>query len=192
MKKINHHAITLTELIVATTIMGIILLGIVSLDVAVRQTQQVSEKSAKVVMDVSAAITHILNNATLAVGYQADQGIQVINDGSFYGLYIRQDTSNTPANYADDTWLRYLGATGDPTTHHDILFCSSVSGPADTAACGGTEYPLIHVSSINYTLTPPYLEVTVISRHDPTTAVNPMKNPSYTLTSRITPPGHTW
>ncbi|OGX07836.1 MAG: hypothetical protein A2Z88_08715 [Omnitrophica WOR_2 bacterium GWA2_47_8] len=214
----TKSGLTLIELIIASILMGLVMMGVISLDYAMRRTYRVSAMSADVSTRISGAMVHIFNRASLAVGMSTDLGLWPFEDASVRGLVLRQDRNNTPGDFTDDTWIRYIhnksgGGAGD------IYYCEIISDftnvhitpgapPAldatvyDPASCVGTQYFLTHVypatTFTTYTLINDpgnfefYLQVDMTGRNSDTDPVDPIKNKEYKLSTRVTPLGHTF
>ena len=67
--------LTLTELLVTTTIIGIMMLGVVAADHSLSRGEQGASRGAVVTMRVNAMMTNITKNAALAVGTDSQRGI---------------------------------------------------------------------------------------------------------------------
>jgi len=202
MRLFRLQALTLTELLVAITLLGIVMLAVASLDVAMRQAYQTTSKDADVSMRVAAAMLHITNNTAVATGMQSDPGIvpDVDVPANTTDLYLRRDGGN-PSTYTDDTWMCYHYDAGTPT--QDIIVCPSIPstpipGPNCTAVCPDKYVLLRGVETFDVLFEPDeverdlYLIVTIRARYDITAPGDIIDNPSLTLGSRILPLQHTW
>jgi len=206
----NQNGLTLVELLIATVMMGIVMLGVVAIDYTIRRTQKVSSESSEVEARATAAMVHILRNGLLATGYKGNEGIRPVNiDTSALGendsICIRQD-GGSPEIFTDDVWIRYHCDTGT----RKIIYCSDVGNIdvfagdcPDTAAraCAGTEFDLMAEFSVckfyfwaDDSVTTPklYLEVDLESIKDQSAAQDSMINPSFRATSQVSPIGHTY
>lgn len=191
----NNNALTLTELIAATILFGIVIAGVASLDFALSQTRKGTSQSSIITMQTSSIMLRISKEAELATGDQANPGI-VININPT-NIWIRhEDPTNPtpdPSSYADDTWVSF---TYNPVSHN-IFFCTipdNPTAPPTTTCPNGSENIGTLASFIPNLVNDAtlgnqnfYLEVTLINRFDPTIAVNAFDNPECTLTSRIHP-----
>ena len=72
-----NQGITLVELLIATVIVGIIMLGVVSSDYAIRKQANYAAISAIASINAQSIINHILYNASLAIGSSTDKGILI-------------------------------------------------------------------------------------------------------------------
>lgn len=199
----SKKAITLTELIVATIIIGIIMLGVSSVDYVIRKSKVTTSKSAQIATQAASMMNHITRSVSLAIGDKNNPGIEIwrgIGTDNITNLCIRQDVNGTPGNYCDDIWVRY--GHGDSknlfvtlATTPDTLNpeCPSQCSLEDPPAQGGTEdaFPLGHIQDLQYTFVNPdncenpsdpcngggpddlYLDVTLTTRWDTSQAADP-------------------
>jgi len=195
------RGLTLTELLIASVLVGVLTLGAAGVMIGMRKIQGSSRLSSFLVIHSSAVMAHIQRSVLQATGYQSDPGI-ILNSGSSPRYYsFRQDTNssgttnNTPANYADDTWVIYI----HDTTAYKLSSCrqAASSGAAPTAACVSGAVELTNrVQSLTFTFVADavnfYVGVNLQTISNPASAQNPMANPSYNLATKITPTSHTW
>lgn len=102
----SKSGLTLTELLVATTIIIIILLGVVSIDVALRQIQQGTANNAYVVTRTSAMMLKITKDVQLASGIDNGTdsdllGIVTPSEPPKSTLWIKQD------DLTNQIWICY-------------------------------------------------------------------------------------
>lgn len=192
-------AVTLTELLIATMIFSIVMLGAFSVDFALRQSQQSTSRNALVAMRTAATMLHIVRNAQLATGSQNNLGIRT--DLFPSTLCIRtEDPLNRnpdPSSYADDIWTCYT------RTNNDIRACRRGGGgnlPANpctnvdeqvgTAGMNPNGFVCtLDADLANRNLT---LEIMLSSRFDFAANEDPITNPPYTLISRVNPLSHSF
>ncbi len=183
----NKNALTLTELIAATIVFGVVIAGVTSLDFALSQTRKGTSQSTIVTTQTSAIMLRMSKEVELATGNRADPGIVVdAND-----IWIRHESpanaTPNPTSYADDIWVGFTYDSGS----HNIYYCATASGMpcpngseiiGTVAAFAPTLINDEALGNQNF-----YLEVTLVNRFDPTAAANTFDNPECTLTSRIHP-----
>ena len=105
-----RKSITLVELLIAVTLMGIVILGAVAFHLAGEKFLISSETKARVLNDLSFVLQHLQKNILLGTGDLTSRGINVPAAGI---LSIRQDIdavgnqNYTPADYSDDRTVRY-------------------------------------------------------------------------------------
>ncbi len=196
----QSKGLTLTELIVAVILVGIVMLAVAAMDVAMRQVHQTSSKDAQVKMKVSSALLHLANNVTVATGMSQDPGIVIepIMTGNSHRVYIRKDGGD-PATYDDDQWIHYdVIEYVTPEDGVDVIFCPQSEDPDLDPTCFAPEITLANVSSM-FTELAQYgvsggfhVKVSIESRYDNSLPYDPLDNPQYRLDSKIIPLQHTW
>lgn len=202
---------TLAELLTATIIVGIMMLGIVSIELAMRRTFSTTSKSASLSMRVSGAMVHLSRNISRAIGDAGSRGI--IKDTSISPctkLYVRQDNdvSPSPADYSNDTWVRYKHNAS--STNAPLMFCDAiaVAGDQDPVVndtecagntCAGNSYELLRVQSLDYTVIVDnidlqfYTEVNLNAYYDNSQPYDPIKNPKIeNMQTKINYMSHSW
>lgn len=201
----SRTGLTLTELLVASVLVGIVMLGAISVDFAIRNTKLGSSRVEVLSKEVGATILNITRDAMLTAG---DNSMDLLNANSWQatGIYtydvgdnfksicFRQDINSTPENYADDPWACY--SHGNDL---DIYRCSVAANPA-FAGWQNCNNPsgrkLVHVTQTDFFDVVPdadnhiqSIDISLTARSDPNSAVNPVMNPQYSLESSISPPG---
>ena len=192
---------TLAELLVASILMGIVMVGVISVNYAMKRMESTTSKATLLGMQTAAAMNHITRNGLLAVGYENNPGIVLaLNtppDTSY--LSFRQDTASTPGDFSDDQWVIYT----DIGEANHLYTCTqdAATGPVpQAAACDPAQSLLLldNLSLINYqlvrddTVPSTYLEVHIQTQFDVTQPADPVRNPTYDLTTQISPPFHSW
>lgn len=188
------------ELLVASVLIGVVTLGAAGVLLGMRNIQGSSRLESFLVMHSAAVMGHIHRNVLQANGYYSDPGI-VISPGTTPPYYsFRQDVdssaaaNNTPETYADDTWLIYVQDTGST-----LSYCrqTAADGSAPTAGCLASLTELSNkIQTLTFTWTASttdfYVSVVLNTIYDPASAVDVLRNPTYSLTTKITPTAHTW
>jgi prepilin-type N-terminal cleavage/methylation domain-containing protein len=207
---LNKQGLTLAELLITTIIIGIVMVGLVSIDFAIRSNEQQQSRTSLATIRTSAVLQDIVTTASQAFGNATTQCVQIGN--------ITTDTTNyiciyrdygTPSDNSDDSWQCY--------TRHgtDLHKCTRTVGNGK-GSCADTD-PIIGTVTAD-TFDPPdtpyvvatnpdfYFQVTIKSRFDPSRP-NPgigsanangakysvaiaqefMVNPKVKMTSKITP-----
>ena len=98
-------SVTLIELIIAVTLLGVMVAGAVIFDLASRRMLASTGNEAALTAEMGMVLDHIGRNVSLASGDSSNSGIRW--DALSNTLYIRQDNNN-PGNYALQTWVRYV------------------------------------------------------------------------------------
>ena len=181
----TQKAITLTELIVSTMILGIIMTGIVSLDHALQVSSQGTSRNALVAMRTSAIMQHIIKNAQLAKGDSNTEAIMTESVGPTFTIRIRQEGDVDPPTLATEKWATYTYSSAT----HVILFCETPNLIINCIA-GNNIGTLsnMQASVINDPVKQRfYFETTLTNRLDLNASADPFENPEMTLTSQTSP-----
>jgi len=178
---LNAVGLTLTELIVATVIMGVVMVGVASVDIGIRNAFEGTTENIAVASEVSALMHHISTNVSQSTGWQGNPGI-VINGSK---LSIRKDTNTpqTPDDLTDDGWFIY----NPGLVAFSVVYCTA---NASTATCLTTDPRLGGGRILSFTPTlnaDNQLNVTIDGVFDPSIAVDPITNPEYLLQSTFNP-----
>jgi len=196
----NNRGLTLTELVIATILMAIIMLGVLSTDYAVRNMDKTTQKGTLTAMQVATAVLRISKDLEQAVGDATNHGILTSSAGGSYAVCSRHD-NNDPNKYTDDGWDCYIVATGDTALYHclptnttltKIQANESVSCILDSQ---GPIHKIIDLSKRDFFNIDPNLnniEITIQSRPDVTAPADALDNPQYEMTMRVTPLAHSF
>lgn len=194
---------SLTELLVASMLIGIVMIGVASFTSAIKQFQSTNERSSILEIRTSAAVNHIRRNAMVAVGYRNDLGMRCSGGSPAY-FSFRQDRLATPGDFADDTWVIYT----DGSTAGRMYVCTqnAASGPVPLTGGGqpcdpsGKPILLQNIQAIQFVCASDdatsaldlYFEINLTTRYDRLTAYNPVTNPQYSIDTRISLASHGW
>ena len=186
---------TLTEILVATMLVAIVMLGAVSVDYAVRNARKSASQDASLTMRTQATMLLISRDANAAVGDASDPGI--VDSPAVGALCIRKEKGGDINTYSDDEWTCYWQngtniyrclkdiATG-PTqcnTGDPVVGTASVDCPN-----GGLCFKYDFV--FNEITKEIYLDIAITTRSKPSAAADPINNPEYTASTHISPSGH--
>ena len=183
----TRRALTLTELIIATVIIGIIMIGVVSSDYAVRNHANNQGAGAVLTLNTRVLVDHIMKNAALAIGDKNNLGFSfapnaVLNSPPGF-FCVRQDINNTPSDYSDDQWACYT------VLSNSLYACArtAVQGPGACTAAN-TLVGAIVSAAVNFSDTTDVFLLMVTNRADPAKAQS-TSNPQVTVTSQVSPAG---
>ncbi|TAN59426.1 hypothetical protein EPN16_07240 [bacterium] len=113
------RGITLIELLIAISLVGMIVLAIVAVDVASRRFVNTSDFEARAQNQIAPTLDMIAKDVSLAIGnVRADSGICKDSDPTPCNITtsvvsqnirsrIDRNSNPTPGNYSDDTWVGY-------------------------------------------------------------------------------------
>lgn len=206
MKLFQRRGITLTELLVAGILIGIVMLGVISVSFAIKKMQETTNKAALLAMRATAIVTHMTKNVAMAVGYKDDPGIVVSESSSQQWVSIRQESGDDVSRFDDDDWFIYYTDLGN----HRLYFCTqtNLEGPEPETWAGGKCDPdNSKTKTISQDLVAAHFEllsdadnfefflrVFLETRYDPDPAVaeDPIDNPGFRIDSQMSPVGHSW
>ncbi len=192
----KRNGITLTELLVASILIGIVMIGVASFSVSISKLQGSTNRATVLAMKTTAAMSRMTKDAYLAVGEEADRGV-IAGNGGTGSVCFRHDTNNDPYDdYAGDTWVCYYAHA-----NRILYLCESGAVPPvdNWADCNGAdEVALLDLENTNIvdvfepqgTGLFEYVEINIPAIFSRAGAYHPIDNPRYTLTSQINPPGH--
>lgn len=190
---------TLTELLIACALVGIVTLGLIAAEQAIRTSRQSSSRDNQLSAQLQATMLRLTRSASLTSGDAVDTGIVE---------YITQDrtvcfreAAGDPNTYADDKWNCWWYNS----LNQDLTSCEGLDNPSPSACPGpATQKTWIKITNPNpnfYTLVsippatpiPPakldYIQIDLISLFDPLSTKHDISNPEYRLTSNVNPPG---
>ncbi|MDP8266694.1 MAG: prepilin-type N-terminal cleavage/methylation domain-containing protein [Candidatus Aceula meridiana] len=184
---LSKNGLTLTELVVATILMGVIMLGVASIDIGIRNAFEGTTENIAVTSEVSSIMHHISTNANQATGWAGvtsdpDAAGFVLSGAS--KLSIRVDDSNppTPDDLTKDNWHIYDAAIAA----NSITYCVR---PTSNGVCLITDQHLGNGRILTFTpqlLDTQTLVVTISGRFDPSEPGDAITNPGYVLRSVFT------
>ncbi len=198
----QKKALTLVELMISTMLVGLIMLGVASIDYATKQSQQTTTRRSLVAMQAGAILMDMAKNASVATGTSTNIGINSSHMGAApwngpTDLCVRRDidatgaSNNTPWDFADDRWVCYTIASSQ------MQRCI-VAAPA---ACPlGSGQMIAPIQALNVTITADNtlgvgdfnILITVTTRFTPGAAVDPLNNPETSVSTRVLPSFHSW
>lgn len=186
---------TLTELLVATVLVGVVMIGAVSMDYAVRRSKQTSGKSAFLMMQLSAAMTHLTRDAGMTSGDFTNVGISFDDTGGapdIRNICFRYDDDATPGDLNDDAWNCFSIDAAD-----NILYrCAAQAGvlnPTNGECTAGSRLMIAKLTTtdffqiVNSTADLRYIQFNLTTQDNIGTPADPMTNPDYTLSNRVSP-----
>lgn len=191
----NKNALTLTELLVASILIGIVVTGVGVFSITIKRIEDSTSKATILATETTAVMSDMTRNASLAIGWQGNPGI-VVNGTSWIAFRQDQNASPTPGVYTDDTWVIYVHSS------NTLTVCEMLAAsPPDPAACVGSTITLTKkllsktfTFVTNSAMPDPefYVNLIITTRDDPTKAEDPIKNPEYSMRTKVSPPSHSW
>jgi len=179
----NKSAITLLELIIAISLLGVVALAFTSIQNFARYHAIGSERRAKVQNELSFVLQHIAKNVQRATGDSSHQPIVLVSNG--FGVRVDTNSPPTPSNYSDDTWYNY-------TLNGNTISCNTESLSAYIVSNANSNYPASAPTDngFNYGLAVsgmPCVAVMLRGRYLPGSTAN-IDNPETTMGSRFCAP----
>jgi len=205
----KNTALTLIELIIATALVGIVMIGAVAVDYAIRSARYDIGRKTSVSAQIATTMYSLTSDAMEAIGDVSDPGITYddwgrIKNICFRTIYVIDDHSN-------DRWTCYSMPRGPaPGPEEVISRCANLvthlaENPTQNPGfagegCAEAGAPIIHdlmISSkddfydvvLDAEGSIDYIEFNLQTRDDPNIAQHVIKNPESNLISRISPMG---
>ncbi len=199
----SKSGLTLTELIVASVLVGIIMVGIVSFNFAMKRLEDTSSSTAILASKAAAFMSIIKKDAQKAVGNLTDNG--VMTDGNTT-ICFRHDVASTPSDYTDDQWVCYNHSGAAPravSRHENVTAPIPCTSPVNcTAQDSRTMSNLIELETDVFFSVPggcgactsgntmEHIDITFTAIRDGNDPSDPLRNPTITLTTKVNPPAH--
>lgn len=195
----TQKALTLTELLVSTVLIAIVMVGVASFSSVIKQLQSTTDKSGLLSMRLAAAMNRMGRDALLTVGDPSSPGIQTYSNAGTRSICFRSDV-NDPLTYADDKWICYFYDSGGTNI---LKRCDNPDPPSippaadaqcDTAPDVQRFLPLSNINFFNIVNNADgrldYVEITLTGRYDITKAAHVIENPEQVVTIQISPPNY--
>lgn len=177
-KILTIRALTFTELLAASIITGIVIVGVASMDISLRNAFEGTSKGSVVAARVSTLMHNISRHILEASGNPTSPGVAA----SPGYLWFRRDAAQTPSNYNDDFWNIY---------EHDqaqflVKYCTATSS---STHCSSEIQRFKNITVFEATLqnNPATnlfsVKVKLAGRFNTSQPADDLTNPEYTLTS---------
>jgi len=166
-----NKALTLTELIVAISLLGVIIIGVASFDLGSRQMLKSSERKTQVMNAAALILDRISKDALTGIGDVNNPAITV----TATTLDIRQDDGDGIRN-AGDTIVAYVFSSGAHTLTRQV---------------GAGTVETVSNKVVNFTTNLPgdnTVGVSITLRQNPAAAEQALDNPQATVQSSIEVP----
>lgn len=195
-----QNALTLTELLVSTILIGIVMAGVASFSLFVKQAKDSTGAGTILAVQTATAMHYIEEDVLRAVGDNSDRGV-VFDTPDQKSICFRHDVSN-PASYAEDLWACYwYDDTSDALWKCTDRDTASGVPPANFSACnsGGGAIKLVTIdpAATDYFEVVDdsggrflYVDITLNTIANASQPAHITNNPTYQLFTRISPPAH--
>ncbi|HBR15475.1 MAG TPA: hypothetical protein DD723_08035 [Candidatus Omnitrophica bacterium] len=192
----NRTGLTLTELLVASVLMIVISIGVISVNLGINRLTNQNSVSTRMATELEAAMLAITKDASLAVGDATNFGIWTNQPVPSLNkdICFRQDVLNTSGNYSDDTYVCYseIGRT--------IYRCANIASPSPSPCPVASRQLILNaVRDVEFTNAddffgmtswPAYMIFRLSTSIDVLSACNNTTNPCASLTTNISPTAH--
>lgn len=209
-KRPTTTAMTLTELIIASVLVGVVTLGLIAAEQTVRMSRQSSHRDAQVSAQLQSAMIKLTRDASLTVGDAIDTGIYQYSSGNDRTICFRQAAGDANS-YSDDVWNCWWADVSSAAG--TLTSCGNLVNPLTTCAGQPSQFDWVRlkfegsyttfysVSDETQTVITPanpwyilstkisYINLDLRSRFNPDISAHPIENPDYILTGRISPSG---
>jgi type II secretory pathway pseudopilin PulG len=170
----KRTALTLTELLVSSVLMGIVMVGIAGFSVAIKRMQDTTDKQAIIAVQVATAMAYMERAISQTFGSDAiDNGLNGAGCNGSISTYcfdgsnpetswsFRTDPANTPTNYADDIWLVFYKPNSG-VSQNNLYACTQLSGVCPGCGpdpdngqipCGINRVPVLYRKLVSLTMT---------------------------------------
>ncbi|MFH1201954.1 MAG: prepilin-type N-terminal cleavage/methylation domain-containing protein [Candidatus Omnitrophota bacterium] len=121
----NKKALTLLELIIAVSLLGVIILAATTFDTAIRQSFRHSDVQVQLLTEISPALQHMTKNIMQGIGDVSNPGINMTNVAGNLAVRVRTNIGlDNQIATIDDEWraYRYTGSTGPPIDDFQIWY----------------------------------------------------------------------
>lgn len=114
----SRKAITLAELIIAISLLGVIILAGTAFDTAIRQSFRHTDVQVQLLTELSPAMQHMTKHIMQGIGSVSSPGVDISLDNR---IKVRLDLNPnpTPGDCSDDTWVFYRYQA------NEIEYCSN-------------------------------------------------------------------
>ncbi|MBU4140988.1 MAG: prepilin-type N-terminal cleavage/methylation domain-containing protein [Candidatus Omnitrophica bacterium] len=175
----SSKGFTLTEVLIAIVLMGLVIVTVASVDITSRRFFGSITKESRIQDEAKIAMEHIVKNVQLGIGDAANPGLVVSADGTT--IRVQQDTNSKVGKFdANDRTIeyRYEGGPG-----YTIVFVQDIiNDPTNTENLA--EGMVVRSDIFSVGSAPNQVDVEIQARRDPTQAKS-LDNPETTLTSSI-------
>lgn len=197
------HSITLVELLVAVSLLGLLIVGISSLDTYARLHLVTSDRSAQVQNEISYVLEHMAKQISKAIGNRAIPGEDPVDLADITGdnaikVYIDLDAGGIlPGDglrgTGGDRWIAYRSHlnTGGPVTRYQVWYCSECGSSNCNSCSSGWETIARKVNSFDRSAADNTVYIDIASCFEPQeTSHNcgSLDNPQYSMRTQIKMP----
>lgn len=209
MTKFGRKGLSLTELLVASMLIGIVMLGVIGFNFTITAMQNTSSGAATSTVRAASTMALLRRDIEKAIGDPDNPGILPRIIGTDFMLAIRQENAATPTpgDYTDDQWICWHHGSS-----HDLRRCANppvflAGRPNPNPNFSGNDchtglYTLNCLETTHLSVPAyydviknsdgqiEYVKLSVSVRPDTNSPADPLNNPETTLTTRVSPTMH--
>lgn len=199
----SEKALTLSELLVSAALIGIVMMGVMGFNYAMKAIEDTSSKASRSAIRAAAALAMLKKDTERAIGDVTDKGIRYGTNGSgVNSICFRYEcASSTPADYSDDCWFCYW-RTGTTLTKCQATGVGVVPIYTATGNCQpNTTINLVTLASpiifynVNALISAGMTRIqsvdfTIRCKDNAAIATDPLSNPEQIFTTRVMPLSH--
>lgn len=209
--KNNIKGLSLTELLVASALIGIVMLGVVGFNVAITTMQNTTMSATSGAISAATAISILRRDIQEAIGDSNNPGILEShpNGSTEHLLAIRTENGNppTPDDYSDDNWTCWSATDADPVLRRNfqpVYFQNNRPNPPNSNFTLDNCTQSLRSQQVNIPLSDSdffsiqpnatggisSVELTISTLANPDEDPDPLTNPVTVLTTKINPLMH--
>jgi len=178
----NHHhkSVTLVELLIAISLLGLVILAATSIDLFARRQLRDTDIRTQLINEISPAMEHMVKNILQGIGDINNPGVIGTHGGNT--IQIRQDTNGN--SRADDSYNITYQLLGN-----NILFTDTFLGISNEVIAQRITNLTFSYIDTNSNGVPDsrdaLLDINITARWDPTLSPDSITNPEVQLNSRV-------
>jgi len=173
-------AVTLVELVIAASLLGLLILAATSLHLFARRQLRETDIKAYLLNRISLAMEHMVKNMIQGIGDRNNPGIIKHDTEGWIKVRLDRNLNGWPDDNGPGDWVayRYIPAQNEIRYHRNYPFDGwpTTGGEVIARKVINTTFTLIDVS---------LLDISIAARQDPTKVQDPITNPQISLQSRI-------
>lgn len=187
----QQKAMTLTELLVASALVGVVTLGLLAGEYTVRSSKVSSLRDSQLSTQMQSTMIRLTRDASLAVGDAGNSGIRTFTPGTDSTICFREATGAVDSTYTNTVWncWWYNSATSE------LSSCDNQTDPPQSTCVGVPTRkfwvritdPVFYTLQTNASGQFDHIDFNLTSRFDISRPVHEISNPQYRLSSQVSP-----
>jgi prepilin-type N-terminal cleavage/methylation domain-containing protein len=185
---------TLTELLVSSILVGIVMIGVGNFSASIKRSQETTHRYSHIGMQLSGLSGMLKQDALLAVGENSNRGVVDLSvAGTSKIVCFRHDQGNI-TTYADDLWQCWHAVISSGELYH----CGDLPSAINNCSSISTAQPKMVLSNPSsfFTITNDadgrlnYVSFDLRAREDLSRPADPIKNPEIKIVLEVAPVVH--